>query len=396
MLKIFRLITLIFIFSLTVFSQNKNDLQKSNLRKKVHQVNYYDVYQSPKSNQPNSTERSLSGTAVFNRKGNLRVRFEFSRNGKDCSYKKTVYSYDEKTRKKSAALYESDTGENICPNTPPLFQENKAENLDGRISFVEKTIYEYEPTGKISREIVFDRDNRIVQQNNYTYNRRGEQVRYTITQQKNRISGSSGRFVKTLDFRMFYRDNGKTKETYRYEDGKLIQRDIDYTDKQKRSLRGELYKLEADAQNNIVREIIGFRTKSFYDGNKELFSWTIYNQNRDLETQLYILSENDNELMRLEYNHRNQVNETNQNGAEKLTHYQFENVRPEIVRQLKYILKFDECVESPDWIPARFETRSYKFDTNGNITRYSSQKRETPSKELKDELVREQDLIYYK
>lgn len=396
MLKVFRLIILIFVFSLIVFPQSRKDLREWNLRAKVHQINYYDVYQNLQSNLPNSTERSLSGIDVFNRNGNLRVQFEFSRNGKDCSYKKRLYSYNTKNRKISVELYQSDTGENICPNIPPVFRENKAENLDGKISFVEETIYEYKWMDKITREIVFDRDNKIVQQNNYTYNRRGENTGFTITQQKNRISGSSDKFIKTLDFRMFYPDNGKTQETYRYEDGRLIRKEIYYKDSQKRIVREEDFNLYTDARNNIIKEIIGSRSKSFYDGNEELLSWTIYDREGDLQTQLYILSENDEELMRLEYNYQSLANETNPNRAERLTHYQFENVRPEIVQRLKYILKFDECVENPDWIPARFDNNSYKFDSNGNIIQYSSQKRDAPSEKIKDELNREKDITYYK
>ncbi|MEO8074235.1 MAG: hypothetical protein ABI686_13430, partial [Acidobacteriota bacterium] len=322
--------------------------------------------------------------------------FEFSRNGKDCSYKKRLYFYDAKNRKTSAALYQSDTGENICPNSPPVFRENEPESLDGKISFVEETIYEYEWMGKITREIVFDRDNKIVQQNNYTYNQRNENTGFTITQHNNRISGSTGNFIKTLEFRMFYPDNGKAQETYRYENGRLIGKELYYKNSQNRIIKGENFSVSADARNNIIKETIGSRSESFYDDDKELFSWTIYDRNGDLQTQLYIFSENDRELARLEYNYRNPANETNRNNDEKLTHYRFENVRPEIVQRLKYILKFDECVENPRWIPARFENRSYKFDAEGNIIQYSSQKRDAPSEEIKGELSREKDITYYK
>lgn len=115
-----------------------------------------------------------------------------------------------------------------------------------------------------------------------------------------------------------------------------------------------------------------------------------------MQTQLYILSENDEELMRPEYNYQNRANKTNRNSAERLTHYQFENVRPEIVQRLKYILKFDECVENPNWIPARFENKFYKFDANGNVVQYSSQKRDAPSEKIKNDLKREKDITYYK
>ena len=396
MVKVFRLLTIILAFSPIVFSQSKKDLKERNLRSKVHQINYYDVYQNSELNSPNSVEKRLSAIDVFNRKGNLRVRFGFSRNGKDCFYKKNIYSYDAKNRKQTEILFQSETGENICPGNPPVFQENEAENLAGELSFIDKTIYEYEDTGKISRKIVYDLDNKTVQQDNYAYNRRGENIRYTVTQEKNRISGASSGFVRTIDFRMFSRDKGKIKETFRYEDGKPIQREIYYNDKKKRAVSGELYKLESDAQNNIVREIIGFRTNTFYQGNKELLVWTIYDQNGDLQTQLYILSENDNELMRLEYNYRNRAKDTNQNDAERITHYQFENISLETINQLKYLLKFDECVENPNWLPGRFETRSYKFDVFGNLVRYVFQERDKLSKAIKDKSIYEQEIIYYR
>lgn len=402
MVKFFRLIIVVSAFCLTGFSQIKKDLEERDLHSKVHQINYYDVYQSSTSESPNSVKRSLSAIDVFNQKGNLRVQFGFSRNGKDCSYKKTVYSYDAKNRKQTATLFQSETGENVCPRQPPVFQKNEAENLDGKLSFVEKTIYEYEYMGKITRETVYDRENKIVQQNNYAYDRGGENILFSLTQETNRMSGSSSNFVKRMETRIFMRDKGKIRETYSFEDARPIRRGIDYIDKNKRQSGSEGYKLVPDAQNNITKEIIFARTKTFYDGDKELFSWTIYDQNGKLKTQLYILSKNDNELMRLEYNYRNQEKEVNPNKSALLnnpgssSHYQFENISSETISQLKYILKFDECVDNPNWIPARFETRTYKFDNFGNIVQYKFQEREKPSKTIKDTAVYEKEIIYYK
>lgn len=92
--------------------------------------------------------------------------------------------------------------------------------------------------------------------------------------------------------------------------------------------------------------------------------------------------------MRMEYNYRNWAKETNQNDAERITHYQFENISPETLNQLKYVLKFDECVENPNWVPARFETKSYKFDVFGNLVQYKFQEREKLTKAIENGGVR--------
>lgn len=395
MSKILPLSIVILFFVSITFSQSRRDLKQRDLRSEVRQINYYDVYRNSNSDSPNSVERWLSAIDVFNRKGNLRVQFGFSYNGKNCLYKKTVYSYDAKNRRTTEMIFQSETGENICPDKPPVFREDEAEELGGKLSLVEKKIYEYGYMGKIIRETIYDNEDKIVQQNSFAYNARGENIRFTITQQKHRISGSSSGFVKTIDFRMFSSDKGKTKETFRYEDGKPVQREIYHKDEKGRTLTSELYRLESDSQNNVVKEIIGFRTKSFYDNEKELLSWTLYDQNGELQTQLYILSENDNELMRLTYNHRKQAKEADQND-EKTTPYQFENISPEIIGRLKYVLKFDEFVENPDWIPARLETRAYKFDASGNVVQYTFQEREKLSKIIKDGSTYEREITYYK
>lgn len=396
MVKIFYLLIVILFSNSIAFSQIKRDLRERDLRSEVHQVNYYDIYKNPNSDPPNAVERGLSAIEVFNRKGNLRVKFEFMRTGKGCFYKKEVYSYDAKDRRKTVMLFQSETGDNICFEKPPVFRENESEELGGKLSFIEKTIYEYGFMGKIFKETTYDAEDKIVQQNSYAYNSRGENIRFVITQQKNRISGSSSNFVKTIDSRISSSDKGKSGETYRYEDGKPIQKEIYRKDEKGRTLTDELYRLEYDAQNNIVKEIIGYRAKTFYDGNKELLSWTIYDQNGDLKLQLYVLRENNNEVMRLMYNHRKQVKALSQNEAKGTTPYQFENIGAETIGQLKYVLKFDERVDDPDWIPARLETRAYKFDAAGNMIQYKFQEREKLSKKIKDGSIYELDIAYYK
>jgi len=395
MLKKYLSIFLILILNLVVFSQKKSDLQERSIKGKVHQINYYDVYSHPNFSEVNSTERYLSSIDVFNQAGNLRVQFEFLGSGKEFYYNKTVYSYDQKGREKSAVLYRSDKSETSYVTTPPLFEENRPENIAGKIFFVEEKTYEYDRKGRISREVVIDKEGMIVQENKYEYNRQGENTRYTIAQQKNRISGSSNLPVKTLDLHMSYRDKGKIKETYRYEDEKLIYKVIGYTDEQKRAIKEEQYNLETDAQNNITKETPSSLSKTYYEGDKEILDWIIYDKSGNLRTRLYILSKNENELIRLEYTRRSALEETNQISAERLTHYRFDHARAEINQQLKYILKFDQSVESPDWFPARFETQFYKFDARGNIIQSVTLQQDSPTKENKNESIREQDLIYY-
>lgn len=395
MIRIPQLAFLILILNFIVFSQKKTDLQEWDLNGKVRQVNSYEVYNFLKSAQPNSTVRILSNIHVFNRKGNLRFRFEFSGNGKDCSYKKTVYSYDQKNRKKSISLYQSEKGESLCIKTPLIFAENQPENLGGRLSFVEEKTYQYDRKGRISNETVFDAEHKIVQKDNYEYNQLGQNTRYTITQQTNRISGVTDVPVKTIDFHMSYRNKGKTKETYRFDDNKPIHREIEHLDKRQRILKTDFYVFETDIQNNIVKKRLGSTSKSYYNKNKEIFDWTIYDKNGDLETQLYILSENDNELLRLEYNHRNKLENVNQNAEERLTHYRFDSAESDVNQRLKYLLRFDRFVESPYWIPTSFDNNFYKFDSYLNITRRIAKHQNTLRKEDKYETIYETEYIYY-
>lgn len=389
MAQIFRLILLTLLISPVVFSQIRKDLDDNNLRSNVHQINYYDVYY-----KPDFGEKYLTAIAVYNRNGNLRVNFEFSRQGKNCFYKKTVYSYDTKNRRKTQMLYQSETGENICPRVPPIFQENEVENLAGTPSLIEQTNYEYQDKDRISRDITFDQEGRIILQNNYAYNRRGENVRITTTQQKHRFASLRGNFVKTMEFRMSYRNKGRVFESSRYEDGKPVQREIDYRDKKGRSISSELYRLKSDNRNALVGETINFRTKTLYDGDRSLFSWTIYDDTGKLNSQMYVLREDHNELARLNYRRRHQRIEGSTEN-ERSNPYLFERLSPEVVEQLKLILKIDECVEDPNWIPDELETRAYKFDGSKNIIQYKFQEREKTSHLITDNSIHEQDITYY-
>jgi hypothetical protein len=395
MSRIPQLAFLILILNFIVFSQKKTDLQEADLNGKVRQVNSYEVYNFPQSAHPNSTIRPLLRTIVFNRKGNLYFIFEFSGNGKDCSYKKTIYTYDQKDRKKSVAIYQSEKGESLCIKTPLIFAENQPENLGGRLSFVEEKICQYDRKGRISNETVFDAEHKIVQQDNYEYNQLGQNTRHIITQQTNRISGVTDVPVKTIDFHISYRNKGKTRETYRFDDNKPIHREIEHLDKHQRILKTDFYVFETDIQNNVVKKRLGSTSKSYYNRNKEIFDWTIYDKNGDLETQLYILNENDRELLRLEYNHRNKLENVNQNAAERLTHYLFDHAESDLNQRLKYLLRFDQYVENPDWIPTRFDKNFYKFDSHGNITRCIAHHQNTFRKEDKYETIYETEYIYY-
>src|SRR4051794_35656991 len=104
MLKIFLLLPLFVILNFAVFAQEKTDLRERDMKGKVHQINNYDVYQPSRSDELNSTEKRLSSSAVFNRSGNLRAEFDFFGNGAACYYRKKIYSYDRKNRKKGMML----------------------------------------------------------------------------------------------------------------------------------------------------------------------------------------------------------------------------------------------------------------------------------------------------
>lgn len=392
MLKTFQLIFFIHVLGLIAFSQEKNDWQRWRLRGKVHQVNVYNGYIHPKSDPKNSTIRSILAIHVFNRKGNLRVQFVFSSNEKHCSYKKTVYSYNQKDRKKSAAIYDSEDDVSLCKTAVPVFAQNQTENLGGSLSFVGETISEYDEKYRILKETFFDAAHKIVQEDNYEYNRQGQNTKYATTQLTNRSYGVSGLPVKTTDFRVSYRGKGKTIESYRYDDGKPSWKSISYEDQKKRSVGEESYKLEVDAQNNIIKEKLVFNGKHYYDGNKDVFSSTSYAENGDLVSQSYVLSENENELLRLHYEYRDKRKNTNQNAAEKISYYQFSDAEPELKQRLKYLIKFDQCVENHDWIPASFVNVFYKFDARGNTTTSTYGQR---NRNDKVGMIYDREYIYY-
>lgn len=391
------IVFLVFALTSAVFSQENRDLREWGVKGKVRRINDYYIYSNPGLN---STKRSLSYISIFNRRGNLRVQLEIVRGGTECYYKKTVYLYDRKNRRKAIALYKSENNRVFCEDIPSLEQEAQSKISDsGKISLIENKTFEYDRKERLVRETVFDKTRTIVQENKYEYNTRGENTRYTIIQKNNRISGASSTFVKKMDSRIVYQENGMIKETCRYEDEKLLYKDIDYMDKQKRLFKEEQYKLETDSQNRVIKETLGSFSKSYYQENNEVLDWTIYDDAGKLSSQLYILSENGNELMRLEYTPRDAYKGENRTGSQKLTHYQFDSaaaVRPEINRRLKYLLKFDKCVESPDWIATRFEARFYKFDAAGNKIQSLFMQQDSPAKEEKSESIYERELTYYK
>jgi hypothetical protein len=397
MLRFFLLLVLIPTLNVVVFPQKENDLDKWGVKKKVRQINDYNSYDLPASGPQNPPARSLSYITVFNRNGNLSRQFEFFNSGAECFYRKTVFSYDRKKRKKETARYESEKDAAFCVAAPPLLKKTETEPFERKSSLIEKTRYAYDPDGRLIRETIFDRNQNVVQENSYEYNRRGENTRYTINQQVNRISGASGTPVKTIDFRMSYDDVEKTQRTDRYEDGRLIYKIFYYKDKKGRPVKEEQYRIETDAENNIIRETLSSLSKSVYDGSKEIFDWSIYDNSGKLSQQLYLLSEDDNELMRLEYSPRAAVTVPSAGGSERSTHYLFDSADdPEINRRLRYLVKFDRTLEDPNWMPSDFEAKFYKFDARGNIIQTSTLRRERTAPENSRITVSQRDFIYYR
>lgn len=396
MLHTFLLLFFILLLNFPGFSQKKTDLLNWGVKGKVHQINYYQGYDEPQADRGNSPVGELSAISVLNRKGNLSVQFEFWAAGPDCFYKQTVYFYDRKNRKKEKLLFESEKNTALCALRPPLFKENQNDYFDVKTSLIEKTTFDYDRKGRLLRETVYDQNQAMVQENKYEYNARGENTRFTIKQKQNRITGASREPVKTIDFRMSYRDNGKTKETFRYEDGKPIYKGVHYLDKRGRTLGNKQYKLETDPQLKIIRETLVSFSKTYYDGAYDVLDWTIYDNSGKLATRLYILSENDDELVRVEYTHRQALTDPIPFGSEKLTHYGFDWAdEPEINQRLKYLVKFDQSVESSDWIPQEFEARLYKFDARGNIVQTSTIQKNNPAENSRL-TVRKKDIIYFK
>jgi len=392
MLKSLLLLFSILMINSLLFAQ-QSDLEKWGVKGSARQTNYYDSYDvpypDPKNNPPSLR---LSTISVFNRLGNVILQFGFSGYDKDCSYKKTVYAYDRKNRKKEMTIFESGKDASFCIAAAPLLERDQTAAFEGQASLTEKTVYEYDADGHLVRETIFDRDGQIILENKSEYDARGHFTRYTTNQQRNRISGMSGAFVKTIDSRMIYSQNDRLRETYRYEDGKLISKTVDHLDAKEQIVKEVQYRIETDERNNIVKETITSASSSVFEGTQEFFDWAIYENGRHTQ-QLYLLLENDNELLRIEYAHR----ETLKDRIERSSHYRFDQPGgAEINRRLKDLLKFDRLVDNPEWVAKDLEATFYKFDARGNIVESANIQQHDPKEKIDRQSIYKKEIVYYR
>lgn len=390
MFKITFLISLTLISVFVVFPQGKTYLEEWGLKGKIRQINSYDIYYPADSENKTLPERKLTNIDILNRQGNLSVRYSFSGYGSGCYYTKTVYNYDQFNRKREIRVVETEKSDSFCVSDPHAFFQKPPAYFDVKVTLKERKTFTYNRQGKLLKESTFNKSDVLVQENEYQYNRLGMLTRSIIIQTENRISGATPGFIKEMDFQNKYENNGKKVTSYRYEDGKPIYREVHFYDSKRRIVSGELFRLEADDKNRIHREFLGSRTKSYFEGDLEIFDWTMCDKNGVAYSKLYILSKNDNEVMRLGYTL------DPKRSAERLSHYRFDPTRSvEENSLLKKLLKYDHLVDKLDWIPTEQETRFYTFDKAGNIIRTTIVQQENPHESEKSKSEYEREIIYF-
>lgn len=380
MIKTALLIFLTLVSVVAVFPQNITDLENWWLKGKVRQINSYDIYSSENPKNNDLQTRKLRNIDIFNRQGNLDFQYAFGGNGSECYYTETIYSYDQLNRKKEVRVVESGKSDSFCVKEPSAFIQRAPAYSDLKPNLKKRKTFTYNRLGKLFKQLIYNSSNVLVEEIRYQYNRLGMRTRLTIAQTGN----------KKKESRTKWESNGRRSTSYLFEDDKLISREELFYDSERRLVRAEMFRLKTDGKNRILREIPGDSTKSYFEGDVEILDWTMRDENGLFNSKLFILRKNDNEVLRFSY-----TLDPKRSG-EKLSHYRSDSaLSAEENDLLKKLLKYDELVDKPDWIPTEREIKSYKFDQAGNFIRTIMVLQDNPQKAQKSKSEYEREIFYF-
>ncbi len=341
-----------------VFPQEEIDREIDGFKGLVKRVEVYEINFWESESERIKGKRNLSGVTLYDRTGNALESVSFTNDGNGAYYDKYVYNYSSKGKKISTDHYVSAKGK---PNR--LFtvdtRGNQAESLIQKLgeTLFTRTVHRYDEKGRQVEELTFDANGNTTERKVFSYNEDGKQSKFSIL----KLDGTP-----TLEIISDYKNQGRTVEDTRIENGIEVFKIIYYYDGKGRITQEEQFNLKPKANAINEKEVVlDNKSINTYAGEKREMEWLLFDSNGAPREKLLILDKNDEEVSRERYAYWIPPSE---------------NTNPEI---------------KPEWRLQDREIREYEYDKQGNWVKCIWSKQEKPDKPLLIDLIIEQVITYY-